>query len=129
MLVAKKEAHQRIGLRELIDIVKAELAEKADGVPLFLVDKVEVEISFTVERDLNGGINLQVIETSAAKHQSDAHKVTVFLTGLATLEEARARLSAAEQQRIQQMLQQQQPQDDNEWREKHRQETGLPPQQ
>ena len=46
-----------IGLRELIFNVKQELLGEPDNTqPLFVIGQIELEISFTVERNAKGGI-------------------------------------------------------------------------
>jgi hypothetical protein len=59
---------QSIGLKELIDRVREELLEqRSNSNPLFMIGQVELEISFVVERGLNGGIDLHVIQANADK--------------------------------------------------------------
>ena len=69
-----------IGLNELIYRVKDELLQEQEkSEPLFVVKEVELEISFAVERGLDGGINLQVIKYDAGKHWTETQKVKITL--------------------------------------------------
>ena len=69
-----------VGIRELIDQVKQELLAEHDvAQPLFVVRQVDVEVAFTVERNVNGGIDLQVVQFGGERNVSDAHRVQVVL--------------------------------------------------
>ncbi|MDM8532061.1 hypothetical protein QUF63_12895 [Anaerolineales bacterium HSG25] len=84
-----------IELRELIEKVKQELmADHDNSEPLFVVGKVELEISFTVERNMDGGVNFQVIRSGVQKTTSEVQKVTVALEPVVSVEEAREKLTA-----------------------------------
>lgn len=69
----------KIGLRELIDEVKAELCQPHSN-PMFTVEHIDLEISLTAERDLNGKVSLRVIEGGAAKKSTAVQVVKVALT-------------------------------------------------
>jgi hypothetical protein len=84
----------KIGLNELIEQVKRELlASHSSQDALFVVSEVVLEISFTVERELNGGIDLHVVQAGADRTTTDTQKVTVKLEALITPDEARQALS------------------------------------
>jgi hypothetical protein len=73
-----------VGIRELIERVKQELLAEHDVTqPLFVVGQVEVEVAFTVERAVNGGIDLQVVQFGGDQKVSDAHRVHVVLEPIA----------------------------------------------
>ena len=77
-----------IGLKELIRKVKEELLEAHDpDSPLFAVGSIELEISFTVERSVNGGIAFWVITAGAEGKLADVHTVKVILNPLLSVEE------------------------------------------
>ena len=92
--MAKQEP---IGIKELIDRVKQELlAEHDTSDPLFTLGPVELEISFTVMRDLQGGINLYVVEYDAEKQWTEVQKVRITLDPIVTREEIIAEFTEEE---------------------------------
>lgn len=71
---------QSIGLRELILRVKEELLSAPDDTqPLFIVGQIELEVSFTVERNAQGGIDFQVVQGGVEKTWTEAQKVKITL--------------------------------------------------
>lgn len=85
--------HTEIGLQELIHKVKQELlasnraAEARDPYPLFMIEKLELEIAVKITRSRNGSIDLSVIgfaEASAGQsvNREHGHLVRVTLTSL-----------------------------------------------
>lgn len=76
-----------IGIRELIERVKAELTAPHSGdKPIFALSRVELTISFTVERNHEGSIDLHVIKTGVAKTTTEVQTVVVTLDPLITPE-------------------------------------------
>lgn len=74
-----------IGLVELIDKIKEDLlTTKPQSIagPLFSVDEVTLEITVTVHREANGGIQIHVLEFGGNINREDAQKITVKLTPL-----------------------------------------------
>ena len=74
-----------IGLVELIDKVKEDLLttkQQSSIGPLFSVDEVTLELTVTVHREANGGIQIHVLELGGNINREDAQKITVKLTPL-----------------------------------------------
>jgi hypothetical protein len=91
--------NEPIGLKELIAQVKRELLEEHDDrQPLFVVGSLELQISFTAERNANGGIDLKIIQAGASAKTTDVQSVKVTLQPIVTVEEVRASLSAEQLQ-------------------------------
>ena len=67
------------------------LDEHDETVPLFAIGSVELEISFSVERDAKGGISIQVVQAGVEKRWTDVQTVKVTLEPLVTVEEIRKR--------------------------------------
>jgi hypothetical protein len=87
--------NRSIGLSELINQVKKELLEKSDSldqIPLLSVEDVELEISVTVSKEGEGGINIQVVELGAGITHTQVHTVRVRLSPLLSKEERLADL-------------------------------------
>ncbi len=96
---------QPIGLKELIAQIKAELlADHDDEQPLFVVGQVELEISFTVERNVNGGINLHVVQTGGARTSTEVQTVTVTLEPIVTPDELRENVTPVQKEAAQKKL-------------------------
>jgi len=81
------EQKDPIGINEMILRIKEELLSVRDTQPLFKISQVELEISFTVERDAGGGINFQVVRGDVAKTWSEVQTVTVTLDPIIPLED------------------------------------------
>jgi methyl coenzyme M reductase subunit C-like uncharacterized protein (methanogenesis marker protein 7) len=91
-------AKAALSLSELIEHVKQELLRNHDASqPLFAVSEVEINITVTAERNVSGGIDLQVVQLGGARASSETHEIRVKLAPLATVEAARARLTAEQQ--------------------------------
>lgn len=96
---------QPIGLKELISRVKQELLESADSSqPLFLIGNVNLEISFTVERTMNGGIDFQIVQSGVEKNTSDVQTIKVTLEPVLSLDEMRKSLKPQQKQKAQTAL-------------------------
>lgn len=90
-----------IGVAELIEKLKQELIHETSKSPeLFAISSVALEITFTVERDAQGGIDLQVVKLGADKKTSDVQTVKVNLEPLVTPEMARAKLTPKQVEEI-----------------------------
>jgi len=85
-----------IGLTELIYQVKKELlspdSRRADPVPLFAVEEIELEIAVAVSREGEAGINIQVLSLGGGVSREDAQTVRVTLKPLQSREELIAEL-------------------------------------
>lgn len=79
-----------IGLAELIEQVKRELlsntSDKQTEVPLFSVDKVELELQVTVRREGKAGLKLYVFQLGGGGSRDDVQKVKVTLSPLLSKE-------------------------------------------
>jgi hypothetical protein len=94
-----------IGLAELIQRVKEELLEEHDETnPLFAIGSIELEISFSVERDAKGGISIQVVQAGVEKKWTDVQTVKVTLDPLVTIEEIKKTLTEEQIQQAKQTL-------------------------
>ena len=89
---------QEIGIRDLIDRVKADLlAQPPQGTPMFIINGVQLEISFTIQKKGGGGFSLKVLDTgfeaNVGGEHTTAHKITVDLLPVTDVESARKKLS------------------------------------
>lgn len=86
---------QEISLQSLIEKVKKELLElptdKSD-IPVFLVDKVELEVAVTVNAEKKGGINISVLELGTGTSREMGHTMRITMTPILSREEQRAGL-------------------------------------
>ena len=86
-----------IGINEMIQRIKKELLSTRDTAqPLFKVKQVELEISFTVERDAAGGINFQVVRGDVKKTWSEAQTVKVTLDPIIAIQDIGQNLTEEE---------------------------------
>jgi hypothetical protein len=76
-----------IGLTEFIAQIKRELIDEpagGKGIPLLMVDNVELELQVLTSRDGKGGIKVNVMavsgEIGAGARRDDTHKVRITLT-------------------------------------------------
>ena len=80
-----------IGLNDLIYQVKRELlcppTDSVDPAPVFAVDEIQLEITVTVRREKQGGINIQVLSLGGAVASEDMQVVRVTLKPLRTRDE------------------------------------------
>jgi hypothetical protein len=95
-----------LALSELIEQVKADLLRPRTGAEpaLFAISEVEVQVSFTVERAANGGIDLQVVQLGASGASSATHSATIRLVPLVTPEEVRAGIDQAARGAVQRVV-------------------------
>lgn len=94
-----------INLNELISLLREELLEEMlSDPPLFAITSVQLELTFTVERSLEGGINLQVVQAGANKTLHDVQTIKLELSPLVTIEEMRKAMSAEQKQAVQKTL-------------------------
>lgn len=95
-----------IGIRELILKVKEELlSERDDTQPLFLIGQIELEISFTVERNAQGGIDFQVVQGGVEKTWSQVQTVKVRLDPILSREELEQDLTPTQRRKVKDALQ------------------------
>lgn len=95
--MAKPKPEPRpIGLTELIHQVKRELLsperQAGDPAPLFAVDEVELEISFTATAGLNGKIDLKVVSLGSDLSEERVQTVRVTFKPLIGGAESLAKL-------------------------------------
>jgi hypothetical protein len=96
---------QPIELNELISRLKKELLESKDKTQdLFLIGRVELELSFTVERNMNGGIDLQVVQTGVEKTISQVQTIKVSLEPIVSIEEMRKSIKPEQKTKAQRPL-------------------------
>ena len=82
---------QPIGLKEFIARVKQELLAEFDhDSPLFVIAEVDLEIAFTVERNMKGGIDFKVLQAGVDKTMTNVQTVTMKLEPIVTPDELRA---------------------------------------
>jgi hypothetical protein len=83
-------------LTDLIYQVKKELlspeSRRADPVPLFSVEAIELEVAVSVRREGQAGVNIQVLSAGGGVAREDAQTVRVTLRPLRTREELIAEL-------------------------------------
>jgi hypothetical protein len=86
-----------LSIAELIEQVKTDLLREHESTPaLFAISEVEVQVSFTAERNASGGIDLQVVQLGAGGATSQTHSVTIRLEPLVTPDDVRAELDESE---------------------------------
>lgn len=80
-----------IGLNEFIYKVKQDLLRPSpdlvDPVPIFAVDEIQLEVSVTVRKEGQGGINIQVLNVGTVVAKENVQVVRVTLKPLRTREE------------------------------------------
>lgn len=89
----EQPAKKPIGLKEFISRIEQELLDSQGDQAFFVLGSVELEISIAVERGINGGINLKVIEVGGEGKQSNVQTVRVRLEPLITGDEIRQYIS------------------------------------
>jgi len=75
-----------IHLNDLIEQVKSELLAKPKSGEMFTVKEVQIEVAITVDRDVNGTIDLHVVKLGTGQTASEAQKVTITLQPINKLE-------------------------------------------
>lgn len=85
-----------VTLQQLIDQVKKELIPKFDepNKPLFLVEKVEIQVAVKITHEGNGGINLQVINIGGGVSKDFSNTITISLTPIIPPEQLRQLLDS-----------------------------------
>ena len=68
-----------IGIRELIDCLNMELTRHTTPDSFFTLNKIEMEIAFTVERDMNGQLDFRVVNTNSVNSGANVQVVKVTL--------------------------------------------------
>lgn len=82
--------YESIGLAELINQVKRELAQPLDlddPTPTLAVEEIDLEIGITVSKKAEGGVRIHVVELGAGGERVDVHTVRVKLLPLLTREQ------------------------------------------
>ena len=70
-----------ISLKDFIEEVKNELKSAVDEeTPFFLMDEVELEVSFTLDAKAQGSAKLVVLDVGGDVKASQAHRVKLKLT-------------------------------------------------
>lgn len=94
-----------IGVGELIARLKHELLEEQKGVlPLFAVGQVELEISFTVQKNDQGNIDLKVVQIGRTSSREEVQRIKITLEPLSTVDELRNTLTEQEKTEINKSL-------------------------
>lgn len=78
-----------IGIVELIDQVKQELRKAQATDPMFVLEKVTLEISYTVERSGNAGIDLKVVQFGTELANTHVQTITLDLGPLVPIDQTR----------------------------------------
>lgn len=87
-----------IGISELIAHIKKELLSTQYEKPaLFGIKEIEAEISFTVIRDMNGKVNLHIVESGVKKSLEAVQVVRIKMDPLISIEEMKKSLSDEDQ--------------------------------
>ncbi len=87
-----------MSLSELIEHVKHELMREHDATqPIFAISEVEINVTFTAQRNASGGIDLQVVQLGGERGSSETHSISVKLEPLAKPDAVRARLNLQQQ--------------------------------
>lgn len=99
-----------IGLQELIQKVKQDLLSELDeSQPLFIIEKLELEIVFTVDRTASGGIDLKVVQGGVEKAWGQVQKVKLTLDPILERNEIIPDLTAGEKHIAKKTLQRGEP--------------------
>lgn len=79
-------------LQEVITQIKNELlsATNSPDYPLFLVDKLEIEVAISIKAEGSGGIKIQVVDLGGSVSREKCNKVTITLSPILSREEQRA---------------------------------------
>jgi hypothetical protein len=95
-----------IGLQELIMKVKQDLLSQPDDTqPLFVIEKVELEVSFTVDRTASGGIDFKVVQGDVEKTWGQVQKVKLVLDPILSRQELGPNLTLGEKHIVKEALQ------------------------
>mgnify|MGYP000995732990 CR=1 FL=1 len=89
-----------IGLIELIQKVKQELAAKQDDDELFFIEEINLEVNFVVSGDLNSGFNLGIVTVGSDVNEQKTQKINVKLTPILTKDELKKKISPENMKRI-----------------------------
>lgn len=78
-------------LQEVIAQIKNDLlsATNSPDYPLFLVDKLEIEVAISIKSEGSGGIKIQVVELGGNIAREKCNKVTITLSPILSREEQR----------------------------------------
>ena len=78
-------------LQEVIAQIKNDLlaATNSPDYPLFLVDKLEIEVAVNIRAEGASGIKIQVVELGGNISREQCHKVTITLSPILSREEQR----------------------------------------
>ncbi len=68
-----------IHLNDLIEQVKSELLAKPKSGEMFTVKEVQIEVAITVDRDVNGAIDLSVVKLGTTQTVGNVQKVMITL--------------------------------------------------
>jgi hypothetical protein len=67
-----------IGIRELIDSVSEEIMQETGSFPFLCLERVEMEIAFTVERNLDGDIAVFIVNHRETDSRADIQTLRVM---------------------------------------------------
>jgi hypothetical protein len=82
---------ENYSLQSVISQIKHELlsATNSPEYPLFLVEKLEIEVAISIKAEGNGGIKIQVIELGGNISREQCNKITITLSPILSREEQR----------------------------------------
>jgi hypothetical protein len=83
-----------IGLDEFIKKVKSELLSSKDNsdLPIFFVEKIELEIAIKIVADASGALKIYVTEVNLGGSTEKTNTIKITLTPIITIEEIRERI-------------------------------------
>lgn len=96
---------QPIGISEFISRIKQELLEEYNqDKPLLLISELELEITFSVERNMQGGVDFVVIESDVNKTMTNIQTLKMKLEPIVLPVDLRDKLSPEEKENAREQL-------------------------
>jgi len=91
-----------VTFQQLIDQVKKELTPQFDEPenPLFLVEKIEIQVAVKISSEGKGGVNLQIVELGGGISKENSNIITVSLTPIIPPEQLRQLLDSATKRQV-----------------------------
>jgi len=86
-----------IGLAEFIAQVRQELLEQPDGevTPIFMLDEVQLEVQIVASKDVQGGLNVQVLSLGGKASRTNTHTVRIRMSPILDRDERKVALGAS----------------------------------
>ena len=80
-----------LSIQSLIEQIKEELLSgaKGPGYPIFFIEKVELDIAVSINKQASGGINVSVLEIGGNISKDQGHTIKIVLVPILTREEQR----------------------------------------